>query len=172
MFFSANEFLLQVRPLIKTVFQGTGMAEQILASLNESGEPDGAAIANIAILQQTDLLGGQPLHHFAKTDADIQVVRKALFPGADVDAQIFQGFRVVYATCDAGASECLMILVDAKANLNLPAATGATPAHIASEKGNSEGLKLLIIARASFKQANIDGGTLACMSSQKAILNA
>jgi ankyrin repeat protein len=92
--------------------------------------------------------------HFAAARGKTEALKTLLKANADANARDGWGCTPLYSACAAGALECVELLVDHGANLNLPGRTVgddgtgprtvATPLAVALQKGHSKIADLLI----------------------------
>lgn len=91
-----------------------------------------------------------------------KVVRQLVKAGAPLDSSVSDGGgSALHFACGAGkgagASECVKLVLGAKANPSSTTANGVTPLHVACQNGQLECAKLLIAARAQINAIDKDG---------------
>lgn len=77
---------------------------------------------------------------------DLQRVRRALKPGADINCGAPDGSTPLAAAASAGNAAIVQCLIDAGADPNIPDVTGFIPLHDAAIHGNLETMRILLNA--------------------------
>lgn len=85
---------------------------------------------------------------YAAASLNIECLRMLIAAGAAVDTDC-DGVTPVYIAVQKNRTDCLELLIAAKANVNKPADDGCTPVYKAASEGHPECLRLLIGAGAS-----------------------
>lgn len=114
-----------------------------IASVSGDTAAIGRALAAGARIDSVDFQGNRRPLNYAATGNHAAAIRYLLARGANMNLTNNTGFTPIHHAIEAGAVDALTVLLDARADLTIPARSGATPMQTAQRLNNASVLQLL-----------------------------
>jgi ankyrin repeat protein len=111
------------------------------------------------VLSQYSATGCSPLHIASKI-GNVEIMKLLLSYGVieinKLESKIYGGYGAIHYTCSMGYADCLQLLIDAGADINLQTANECheTPLHICCKRGRTQCARFLIMSGADVNSSD------------------